>query len=53
MGFPVLVPESVMPGQTSKYHPIEGQQRPTTLSLVLCALRDVASATTISPRRSL
>ena len=44
MGFLVLVPESVMPGQIAKYHLIDGQQRLTTLSLVLCALRDVATA---------
>ena len=44
MGFLVLVPESVMPGQIAKYHLIDGQQRLTTLSLVLCALREVATA---------
>src|SRR4051812_16833235 len=44
MGFLVLVPESVMPGQIAKYHLIDGQQRLTTLSLVLCALRDVATS---------
>ena len=33
-----------MPGQISKYHLIDGQQRLTTLSLVLCALRDAATA---------
>jgi hypothetical protein len=44
MGFLVLVPESVMPGQIAKYHLIDGQQRLTTLSLVLCALREVAAA---------
>src|SRR3954452_22878913 len=44
MGFLVLVPESVMPGQIAKYHLIDGQQRLTTLSLVLCALRDAAQA---------
>ncbi len=40
MGFLVLVPESVMPGQITRYHLIDGQQRLTTLSLALCALRD-------------
>ena len=44
MGFLVLVPESVMPGQIAKYHLIDGQQRLTTLTLVLCALRDAAAA---------
>ena len=45
MGFLVLVPESPMPGQITKYHLIDGQQRITTISLMLCALRDVASTT--------
>ena len=44
MGFLVLVPESVMPGQIAKYRLIDGQQRLTTLSLVLCALREAAEA---------
>jgi hypothetical protein len=44
LGFLVLVPETVMPGQINKYHLIDGQQRLTTLSLVLCALRDAAAA---------
>src|SRR5262249_38633184 len=42
LGFLVLIPESVMPGQIAKYHLIDGQQRLTTLSLLLCALRDVS-----------
>jgi hypothetical protein len=44
LGFLVLVPESVMPGQINKFHLIDGQQRLTTLSLVLCAVRDAAAA---------
>ena len=44
LGFLVLVPELVMPGQISKYHLIDGQQRLTTLSLLLCALRNAAAA---------
>ena len=44
LGFLVLVPESVMLGRISKFHLIDGQQRLTTLSLLLCALRDVANA---------
>jgi hypothetical protein len=42
MGLLVLVPESVAPGQVSRYHLIDGQQRLTTLTLLLCALRDAA-----------
>src|SRR3954468_15477646 len=45
MGFLVLVPESVMPGQIAKYHLIDGQQQLTTLYPDLCALCDVAAAT--------
>src|SRR4051812_50189285 len=33
-----------MVGQISKFHLIDGQQRITTLSLLLCALRDTATA---------
>lgn len=44
LGFLVLIPESVIPGQISKYHLIDGQQRLTTLSLLLCALRDASKA---------
>ena len=44
MGFLVLVPESVGPGQIARFHLIDGQQRLTTLSLVLCALRNAARA---------
>ena len=42
LGFLVLIPESVIPGQVAKYHLIDGQQRLTTLSLLLCALRDAS-----------
>lgn len=42
LGFLVLIPESVVPGQISKYHLIDGQQRLMTLSLLLCALRDAS-----------
>src|SRR3954468_17306807 len=44
MGFLVLVPESVMPGQISKNHVIDGQQRLTTPSLVPCSLSDSIAA---------
>src|SRR5262249_48667222 len=44
LGFLVLIPEVVIPGHISKYHVIDGQQRLTTLSLLLCALRDRAKA---------
>ena len=43
MGFLLLGLVSVMPGQISKYHLFDGQQRLTTLSLVLCALRDITT----------
>jgi hypothetical protein len=36
LGYLVLVPESVIPAQIAKYRLIDGQQRLTTLSLVLC-----------------
>src|SRR5262245_45389456 len=42
LGFLVLIAQSVMPGQVARYHLIAGQQRLTTLSLLLCALRDVS-----------
>lgn len=42
MGFLVMVPETFMPGRINRSHLIDGQQRLTTLSLVLCALRDTA-----------
>lgn len=44
MGFLVMVPETFMPGRVNRAHLIDGQQRLTTLSLVLCALRDAARA---------
>jgi hypothetical protein len=44
LGFLVLILESVVPGQITRYHLIDGQQRLTTLSLLLCALRDKAKA---------
>jgi hypothetical protein len=42
MGFLVPVPESVIPGQIAKYRLINGQQRLTALSLVVCALCEAA-----------
>ncbi len=44
MGFIVLVPESPQPGKPHEYFVIDGQQRITTLSLLLIALRDLAKA---------
>jgi hypothetical protein len=44
MGLLILVPESVIPGQIAKYHRIDGQQRFTIVSLVVCALREAAEA---------
>jgi hypothetical protein len=44
LGFIVLVPEPPSPGKLTRYYLIDGQQRLTTLSLVLCALRDTAHA---------
>ena len=44
MGFLVMVPETFMPGRINRSHLIDGQQRLTTVSLVLCALRDAARA---------
>src|SRR3954471_19473638 len=44
MGFLVMVPETYMPGRINRAHLIDGQQRLTTVSLLLCALRDVARA---------
>lgn len=42
MGFLVFVPGLPQPGQHVTFHLIDGQQRLTTLSLVLAALRNVA-----------
>src|SRR5262245_30124272 len=44
MGFLVLVPEGPEPAKITRYYLIDGQQRLTTLSLLLCALRDTAKA---------
>lgn len=42
MGAIVLVPEAMEPNKLPTFQVIDGQQRLITLSLVLCALRDVA-----------
>ncbi len=42
MGFLVFVPGLAQPGQHTAFHLIDGQQRLTTSSLVLVALRNVA-----------
>jgi hypothetical protein len=42
MGFLVLVPEIAQPGKITTFHVIDGQQRLTTLSLLLIALRNAA-----------
>jgi len=44
MGFLVLVPEAHTPDKVPAYQLIDGQQRLCTLSLILCAIRDVAKA---------
>jgi hypothetical protein len=44
MGFLVLVLEPAIPTQIAKYRLIDGQQLLTTISLVLCALREAAEA---------
>jgi hypothetical protein len=41
LGSLVSVPEHHQPGQIAGYQVIDGQQRLTTLSIMLCALRDV------------
>ncbi len=43
MGAIVLVPEAMEPNKLPTFQVIDGQQRLITLSLVLCALRNVAS----------
>jgi hypothetical protein len=48
MGFLVLAPEPPQPNRNTVYHLIDGQQRLTTLSLVLCALRDIAKEENLS-----
>ncbi len=42
MGFLVFVPGLAQPGQHTRFHLIDGQQRLTTSSLLLAALRNVA-----------
>ncbi|HEX3594209.1 MAG TPA: DUF262 domain-containing protein, partial [Polyangiaceae bacterium] len=44
MGSIVTVPDGHQPGSVPAYQVIDGQQRLTTLSLLLCVARDVASA---------
>ncbi len=47
LGFIVLVPEPPSPGKLTRYYLIDGQQRLTTLSILLCALRDAAIAASL------
>jgi uncharacterized protein with ParB-like and HNH nuclease domain len=42
MGFLVFVPGLAEPGQQTSFHLIDGQQRLTTLSILLVAIRNVA-----------
>lgn len=42
MGFLVFVPGLPQPGQNTTFHLIDGQQRLTTLSILLAAIRNVA-----------
>jgi uncharacterized protein with ParB-like and HNH nuclease domain len=42
MGFLVLMPELAQPGQHTRFHVIDGQQRLATLSVLLLAVRDTA-----------
>jgi uncharacterized protein with ParB-like and HNH nuclease domain len=42
MGFLVFVPGLAQPGQHTRFHMVDGQQRLTTSSIVLVALRNVA-----------
>ena len=42
MGFLVFVPGLAQPGQHTTFHLIDGQQRLTTLSILLTAIRNVA-----------
>ncbi len=42
MGFLVFVPGLAQPGQHTTFHLIDGQQRLTTLSILLAAIRNVA-----------
>src|SRR5438105_286292 len=43
MGSLVFVPEPLYPDRVPAFQVIDGQQRMVTLSLLLCALRDVAN----------
>lgn len=45
MGFLVFVPGLPQPGQNTTFHLIDGQQRLTTTSILLAALRNVARST--------
>ena len=45
MGFLVFVPGLAQPGQHTRFHLIDGQQRLTTSCLLLAALRNVARST--------
>ena len=42
MGFLVFVPETAQPGQHTRFHLIDGQQRLTTCSILLAAIRNFA-----------
>jgi uncharacterized protein with ParB-like and HNH nuclease domain len=42
MGFLVFVPGLAQPGQHTRFHMVDGQQRLTTSSIMLVALRNVA-----------
>jgi hypothetical protein len=44
MGSIVTVPDGHQPGSVPAYQVIDGQQRLTTLSILLCVVRDVASS---------
>lgn len=43
MGFLVFVPGLAQPGQHTRFHMVDGQQRLTTSSIMLVALRNIAS----------
>lgn len=45
MGFLVFIPDLAQPGQNTTFNLIDGQQRLTTLSLLLVALRNIARET--------
>jgi uncharacterized protein with ParB-like and HNH nuclease domain len=42
MGFLVFVPETAQPGQHTRFHLVDGQQRLTTCSILLAAIRNFA-----------